>query len=131
MSLERKNPAGVAPPLGPYTHVTVVPAGSELLVFAGQVGMDREGRLPTEPEEQLRNALANVAALLASEGLGPQDLVKVNLWLSERMDRDRLLAIWHDFRGGAEPPPTTLVYVAGLVRPEYYVEVEAWAARRK
>ena len=129
MSITRTNPSSVAPPTGPYTHLAVVPANCDLLVLAGQVGVDAQGTLPQDIEAQLRNALANATAILSSEGAGPKDILKVNLWLVQPVERERFLTIWADFHGGEPPPPATFAYVTGLVRPEYLVEVEVWAAR--
>lgn len=36
--IQRYNPSVITPPIGPYTHVTKVARGAELLVFSGQVG---------------------------------------------------------------------------------------------
>ena len=128
MSIRKANPPEVAPPVGDYCHLAVVPAGSDLLVLAGQVGVDRSGALPAEVDAQLRNALANALAILSSEGLGPDAVIKVNLWLVGKLDRQDFLRVWQGFHQGS-PPPTTYAYVAGLARPEFQVEVEVWAAR--
>ena len=127
-SLQRLNPPGVAPPAGAYTHLAIVPPGSELLVLAGQVGVDASGALAPDVEGQLRNALANARAILRSAGAGPAQVIKVNLWLTRPLPRERFQSLWGEFHGGA-PPPTTLAYVSQLARPEYFVEVEVWAAR--
>ena len=111
MSIRKANPPGVAPPVGDCSHLAVVPAGSDLLVLAGQVGVDPSGALPAEVDAQLRDAV-----------------IKVNIWLADKLDRQDFLRIWQDFHQGS-PPPTTLAYVAGLARPEFLVEVEVWAAR--
>ncbi len=128
MKIERKNPTDVAPPIGAYSHTTVVPAGSELIVFAGQIGNDATGALPDDTLEQVKNALANVRALLAAEGLDTSHVIKVNFWLTEQVDRTAFNEAWQAFHEGS-PPSTTAAYVAALARPEIRVEVEAWAAR--
>lgn len=125
-----RNPPEVAPPVGAYSHMAVVPAGSELIVLAGQVGNAKDGSLPSEPEEQFRGALRNVAALLASEGLTPRDLVKLNLYLVRPLDPERARAIRAEVLGDARPP-STLIYVVRLARPEYLVEIDGMAVRAK
>ncbi|TGV06119.1 RidA family protein, partial [Mesorhizobium sp. M00.F.Ca.ET.186.01.1.1] len=57
MTIIRKNPETVAPPVGSYAHLTILPRDAELLVLSGQVGMDPSGNLPDEVEQQLRLAL--------------------------------------------------------------------------
>jgi uncharacterized protein (TIGR02246 family) len=124
----RKNPAGVAAPVGAYSHVAVAKGGAELIVLAGQVGLSPEGELPPTVEEQCANALANVRRLLESEGIGPENVVKANIWLAAPIDRARFSELWGEFIDG-HPPPTMLAHVARLARPEYLVEVEVWAVR--
>jgi enamine deaminase RidA (YjgF/YER057c/UK114 family) len=128
MKVTRKNPAVVAPPIGAYTHLTVVPRGAELLVLSGQVGTDAEGNLPSDVEGQLRNALHNVLRILNSEGVTAEDVIKINIWLTEPIKREAFVEIWSQFHGG-NPPATTMGYVTALAQPALKVEVEAWAAR--
>jgi len=78
MKVTRKNPGNVAPPIGAYTHLSIVPRGADLLVLSGQVGTDAEGNLPPDVELQFRNALNNVLRILNSEG---DDACFPLLWL--------------------------------------------------
>ncbi|MFD3448931.1 RidA family protein [Microbacteriaceae bacterium 4G12] len=128
MKVVRNNPTNVAPPIGSYTHLSVVPKGADLLVLSGQVGTDASGNLPFEVEEQLRNALHNVLRILKSEGVDSEGIIKINIWLTESIARDRFLELWNEFHGGT-PPATTMGYVSALAQPSLKVEVEAWAAR--
>jgi ribosomal-protein-alanine N-acetyltransferase len=128
MTIEKKNPPTVAPPVGRYRHLAVVPAGSDLLVVAGQLGLDRDGHLPATVEAQFENALANIAAILESEGVGVEAVFKVNIWLAQEIDMERYVAAWRAFHHD-DPPATMFAHVARLIRPEYLCEVEAWAAR--
>jgi ribosomal-protein-alanine N-acetyltransferase len=124
----RKNPDNVAPPIGAYTHLSIIPRGSELLVLSGQVGTDLDGNIPADVAEQLRNALHNVTRILSSEGVPSEGIIKINIWLTESIDREQFQALWNEFHGG-NPPATTLAYVSSLAQPHIKVEVEAWAAR--
>ncbi|WDV93645.1 RidA family protein [Brevibacillus parabrevis] len=128
MTIIRKNPETVAPPVGSYTHLTILPRDAELLVLSGQVGMDPSGNLPNEVEQQLRLALQNVALILQSEGVSLDGIVKINIWMTEKLERTSFQAIWAEFHGG-NPPSTTVAYVSALAQPALKVEVEAWAAR--
>jgi hypothetical protein len=42
MKVTRKNPRNVSPPIGLYTHLSIVPRGADLLVLSGSVGTDAE-----------------------------------------------------------------------------------------
>jgi enamine deaminase RidA (YjgF/YER057c/UK114 family) len=128
LNVIRKNPETVSPPIGAYTHLSIIPRGADLLVLSGQVGTDLHGNIPVEVEEQLRNALHNVTRILRSEGVTSEGILKINIWLTESIDRDQFLTMWNEFHGGT-PPATTLAYVSALAQPAIKVEVEAWAAR--
>ena len=122
------NPENVPPPIAAYSHLAVIPSGTELLVIAGQVGMDLSRTVPEEPEKQYELALRNIVGILDSQGLTPASLVKLNIFLVDRLDPERAKKIRADLLGDSLPP-TTLVYVAGLARPELKVEIEGMAAR--
>jgi 2-iminobutanoate/2-iminopropanoate deaminase len=121
-----QNPDGVAPPIGAYSHVALVPPGRGLIVLAGQIGNAPDGKLADTADAQFEAALRNVATLLASQGASPRDLVKLTIYLVQPLDRARAAAARKAILGDAVPP-STLVYVVRLARPEILVEVEATA----
>lgn len=125
--IERCNPPVIAPPLGPYTHVTKVPHGAALLVFSGQVGTDPEGKLPDDMKQQVEHTLANIQRLLEAESLTADHIVKINIWAVEEVDWSHFHEVWAKFHGG-RPPAMTMAYVPGLAMPELKVEIEVWAA---
>lgn len=121
-----QNPPGVAPPIGAYSHVAIVPPGRGLIVLAGQIGNAPDGKLADTVDAQFEAALRNVATLLASQGATPRDLVKLTIYLVQPLDPNRARAARAALLDGAAPP-STLVYVSRLARPEILVEVEATA----
>ncbi|USG65965.1 RidA family protein [Brevibacillus ruminantium] len=129
MNIIRKNPDTVAPPIGSYSHLSILPRDAELLVLSGQVGADLNGEIPDSVEDQFRNALQNITRILSSEGVTADGIFKINIWFTESLDRDQFVSIWNEFHGG-NPPATTLAYVSALAQPSLKVEVEAWAARK-
>lgn len=126
--VQRYNPSVIAPPIGPYTHVTKVPKGAELLVFSGQVGTDREGELPDDMKQQVENTLGNIQRLLAAEALSADHIVKINIWAAREMDWDHFHQVWAKFHGGTAPA-MTMAYVPALAMPSIQVEIEVWAAK--
>lgn len=128
MEIKKRNPENVAPPIAQYHHMTVIPRQAELVVLSGQIGNDKEGILPIDIEDQFCNALDNITAILYSEGIDTSNIFKINIWLTENIDRDLYTRKWSEFHNQS-PPATTLAYVSALARPEIKVEVEAWAAR--
>ena len=78
--------------------------------------------------EQAERAFRNIATILAAEGLTPADIVRLQVFLTDRADREAAGQARAKVFGDAKPPSTLLV-VAGLATPEFLIEVEAMAAR--
>lgn len=128
-------PAGVAAPIGLYSHCSQVTTGSELYFVAGQVAVGTDGQIVGEDdfEAQVRQAFGNVRAVLAAVGLDLGHVAKFTTYLSSAdlvgpfyEAREKLFTEWYPAGGY---PPNTLLVVARLVRPEFKVEIEAVAAR--
>ncbi len=122
----------LGPPLGMYSHGMVAPGG-EIVVVAGQVGMDRAGRLigPGDVAAQTTQAFENVRAVLEAAGSAMNRIVRLQTFLTHAADiegfmRARREAFPRYFPDGVYPPNTLLV-VSRLVQPELLVEIEAMA----
>lgn len=119
----------MSPPIGPYTPI--VRAG-EWLVCSGQLGLRSEdGGSPALVEggvvAQLRQALANLADLLRSEGAGLEDVTKVTVFLTDMAEYAAVNEAYTD-AFGHHRPARSVVAVAGLPMGAL-AEVEAWAHR--
>ncbi|WCR28131.1 GNAT family N-acetyltransferase [Paenibacillus thiaminolyticus] len=126
--VQRSNPTTVAAPIGPYSHLTVVPKGAELLVLSGQVGTDMNGDMPSDLNGQLSNTLQNILRILKGEAVSADNIIKINILATEEMDWDYFDEVWEKFHGGIAPS-MTMSYVPALGLPSLKVEIEAWAAR--
>lgn len=126
---EMSNPGSVHTPLGAYSHTAKVPAGSEWLVVAGQVGIDAGGNLASGAREQAAQAFRNVVECLAANGMDRGDLVKFQVFLTDPRFIEDYRAARRDVIGDEHRPPSTLLIVQGLATPEIVVEIEAFAAK--
>lgn len=126
--VQRKNPMNIAPPIGPYTHLTTVPKEADLLVLSGQVGTDIDGDLPSEMNKQINNTLQNIKRVLDEESVSVDNVIKINIWATEEMDWEYFHEVWNKFHGGT-PPAMTMSYVPSLAVSSLKVEIEAWAAK--
>ncbi|MBS1838244.1 MAG: RidA family protein [Actinobacteria bacterium] len=102
-----------------------VPArrAGDWLVLSGQIGLGPDG-MADGFEGQLRQTLANLDALLASEGARADQVTKVTVFLADMADYPRLNEVYTEYF--ADPRPArTCVAVAGLPLGAL-VEVEAW-----
>jgi enamine deaminase RidA (YjgF/YER057c/UK114 family) len=122
----------LGPTLGMYSHGMVVPGG-EIVVVAGQVGMDRAGRLigPGDVAAQTTQAFENVRAVLEAAGSAMNRIVRFQTFLTHAADIDGFMRARREvfpryFPDGVYPPNTLLV-VSRLVQPELLVEIEAMA----
>lgn len=122
------NPEGVHVPPSRYSHAALVEGAARRLVVSGQVGIGPDGAFAEGGEAQIDQALANLGAVLRAHRMGPRDVVKVTVFLTER----GLLGPWRAkrdaFFAGGHAPASTLLFVAGLADPRFVVEVEAEAA---
>ena len=124
----------LGPALGMYSHGMTAPAG-EIVVVAGQVGVNRAGKVvgPGDVGAQTKQALDNVGAVLRAAGCGMGDVIRFQPFLTHAADIEGFMQARHEvfprhFPGGAYPPNTLLI-VSRLVKPELLVEIEAMAVR--
>jgi enamine deaminase RidA (YjgF/YER057c/UK114 family) len=119
-------PAGLAPGNG-YSHVVI--AEGRLIAISGQVAVDADGNVvgAGDPAVQAEQVFANLQRCLEEASAGFADVVKFTFFVTDldvmpalRAARDRYLA-------PGRLPACSAVQVAGLVRPELLIEVEAFA----
>ncbi|GIU86182.1 MAG: reactive intermediate/imine deaminase [Acidimicrobiia bacterium] len=117
-------PTPNAPPVaGPYSPA--VRAG-EWLVLAGQVGFDpASGRLAEGVEAQARQALANLAAVLADCGASLADVAKTTVFVTDLADFATVNAVYAEAFGDHRPARSTIQ--AAALPAGALVEIEAWA----
>ena len=123
------NPKTVHPPIGAYSHSVKVPGGSDLMVVAGQVGMDAKGKLQPGMRKQAEQAFRNVLACLKENGMRKGDLVRLQVFLTDPRHIADYRAARNKVIGAAVQPASTLLIVNGLASPDMLIEVEAMAAR--
>ena len=111
-------------PVSHYCHV--VRAGDHAWI-SGMVGVGPDGDIPDSVTEQFRIALDAVdTALRAAGGTGPENIVKVTIYLTDVTDREKINPIRQAYFG-EHRPASTLVEVSALVAPAMKVEIEAVA----
>ena len=125
------NPEGLhdPAPFG-YGHTATIPAGTELVLVAGQYGSNPDGTV-VSPDfaEQVQRAFHNLGVALAAHGLDLSHVVQLRTYVVD-LDVAKLGAIGQAVGVGAATPPTqTVIGVAGLAMPDILFEVEAVAAR--
>ncbi len=113
-----------------FTQGLMVEGVRDWFVLSGQIGLKPDGSLAgRDTESQIRQAFANIAALLADAGLGLDDLVFLRFYLTDPADIPTMRTTRNDFLGSRKVPSTLLV-ISALANPDWTVEIEAVAARR-
>lgn len=115
-------------PVGKYSHVTIIPKNSDLYTFSGQIGVDKDGNIPENLNEQVHHTFRNIQQVLESQNLTADDVIKVNIWATEEIDWDFLYAEW-EILFGQTYPSMTIGYVKALGLPEIKIEIEIWGAK--
>ena len=126
MPVTFSNPAGVHAPGSRYSHAALVEGPGRRLVISGQIGVQPDGSIANGGEAQIAQAVANLGAVLAAHGMGPANIVKLGVFLTERA----LIPVWRAEREkflGTLAPASTLLVVAGLADPRFLFEIEAEA----
>jgi 2-iminobutanoate/2-iminopropanoate deaminase len=122
------NPSNIAPPFkNRYNHGIEVSAGSRMLFTAGTVGVKPDGEVPLDFAAQVETVMQSLTEILRSAGMGWDDVVKLNGYLTPQGDIAKFAEIRAKYL--TQKPAMTVVYVPGLVDPRWMVEVEVVAAR--
>jgi len=111
---------------GIYSHGVESAPGLRTLHVSGQIGIAPDGTLAPDFRGQCLQSLRNVEAVLADAGMRFSDIVKMSFYLVRREDLAALVEVRKSLLDGVRPAVTTL-FVAGLVAPEWLVEIEAIA----
>ena len=124
----RRNPKGVAPPGGPYSHSVEAPAGARMLYISGEIGFLPDGTLAEGIEAQAEAVWRNLETILADADMGIGDLIKITTYLTRPEDLGPAAAARARHLGDARPASATVI-VARLVDPAMLIEIEAVAAK--
>ncbi|WP_135822117.1 Rid family detoxifying hydrolase [Halostella litorea] len=111
--------------VGAYSQATT---NGDVVFTAGQLPMTPDGELlDDEPiAAQAEQALSNVEGVLAAEGLGMSDVLKVTVFMDDIDDFDEMNETYAGFFDD-EPPARSAVEVASLPK-DAGLEIEAIAA---
>ncbi len=106
-----------------------VKARGSTVFVRGQVGQDLETAASVggdDPAEQADQAMKNVKMLLEEAGASLDHICRIQVYLVRREDRDAVYRTIGKWLKGVHPVSTGL-FVAGLARPEWLMEIEVTA----
>jgi enamine deaminase RidA (YjgF/YER057c/UK114 family) len=120
-------PAGWPQPKG---YANGMLARGEMVFVGGMIGADSAGRVAQGFVAQMKQALANIAAVLAEAGAGPQHIVRLTWYVRDMneylADLSALGAAYREVMG-RHFPAMAVVEVTRLVEPLARLEIEATA----
>lgn len=121
----------------PIAASVSIPAGPRTVHVSGTVPDPQPDGKWGDTTTQTRSVLTKIEAALKAEGLTLGDVVKMQVFLvapqgQARMDFAGMMTAYREFFGtAAQPnkPARSTMQVAGLVNPEWLVEIEVTAAK--
>lgn len=121
-------PAGWARPKG---YANGVAARGTVVSVAGMIGWDAEERFASDRvADQARQALANVVAVLAEAGAGPQHIVRMTWYVTDKreyLEQSREIGVAYRELIGDFGVAMTAVQVSALIEDRAKVEIEVTA----
>ncbi|MFC8089247.1 RidA family protein [Streptomyces sp. NPDC057301] len=119
-------PDGVAP-AAQYTHVVL--GTGRFVAVSGQLALDEDGKLVGEgdPAAQARQVFENLRRCLTAAGATFDDVIKLTYFVTDVAHMPALRTARAEHIPDDRLPAASAVQVAGLVRPEFLMEVEAFA----
>src|SRR6476646_10574755 len=122
-------PAEWSKPRG-FSHGVEVDGAGKWIVLAGQTGGDEKGDYAPDMAAQVGTALKRIIKLLGEAGAGPEHIVRLTWYLTSRSEYEAagpgIGAAWKETLG-RNFPPSTLLYIDGLVDIRAKVEIEVTA----
>ncbi len=114
----------------PKGYANGVLARGETVFVGGMIGADHAGRLAEGFIAQMKQALANIVAVLAEAGASPEHIVRLTWYVRDMneylADLPALGAAYREVMG-RHFPPMAVVEITRLVEPLARLEIEATA----
>jgi len=115
----------------PKGYANGVAATGRQVFIAGMIGWDGQGQFHTDDlAGQVRQALANVVAVLAEAGAKPEHIVRMTWYVTDKREYlanvREIGAIWRELFG-THYPAMAVVQVTALMEDEAKVEIETTA----
>ena len=112
--------------IGPYSQATDL---GSLVITSGQLPIDpATGAFPEGVQEQTKQSLANVKAILEAAGLTMDSVVKTTVFLSDMNNFGAMNGVYAEFFTEGKYPARSAVEVARLPK-DALVEIEVIACK--
>jgi len=120
------NPDALQTPPG-YTHVVEATAPARLVYIAGQLGVDRDGKISSDFRLQAVQTFENLKHALAAVGGRFHHVVKLNNYLVDVKYLPIFRQVRDSYLSDRNRPASTTIAISGLAREGALLEIEAVA----
>ena len=120
------NPETMFVPPG-YTQVVENTGPGRIVYIAGQLGIDKNGRLPGDFRAQARQVYENLKNALDSVGGRMEHIVKLNNYLLDLTHLQLIREVRAGYLNSDAPPASTTLQVSGFALVGALLEIEAVA----
>jgi enamine deaminase RidA (YjgF/YER057c/UK114 family) len=120
------NPESLGKPPG-YTHVVEATAPARIVYIAGQLGVDRDGKISSDFRLQAVQTFENLKNALAAVGGQFQHVVKLNNYFVDIKYLPIFRQVRDSYLADKDRPASTTIAISGLAREGALLEVEAVA----
>jgi 2-iminobutanoate/2-iminopropanoate deaminase len=120
------NPEALGKPPG-YTHVVEATAPARIVYIAGQLGVDRDGKISSDFRLQAVQTFENLKNALAAVGGQFQHVVKLNNYFVDMKYLPIFRQVRDSYLGDKDRPASTTLAISGLAREGALLEIEAVA----
>ncbi len=115
----------------PRGYSNGIAAEGRLVFVAGQIGWDESQVFRSDDlVEQVRQALKNTLAVLAEAGAGPEQVVRMTWYITDKrdyLDRSKEIGAVYRTLMGQHYPAMAVVEVSALMEDQAKVEIETTA----
>lgn len=123
MIQEKIAPASIPAAIGPYSPGL---SFGDFVLISGQLPVNgATGEMPATIEEQTRQSLENLKAILADRGLEMRHVVKTTVFLADMNDFAAMNGVYAEYF--SEPYPTRSAVQVARLPKDAKVEIEAFA----
>ena len=120
------NPEALGKPPG-YTHVVEATAPARIVYIAGQLGVDRDGKISSDFRLQAVQTFENLKNALAAVGGQFQHVVKLNNYFVDMKYLPIFRQVRDSYLADKDRPASTTLAISGLAREGALLEIEAVA----
>ena len=96
-------------------------------LYISGMGEDANGKIPSDFEAEAKQALDNIGAILKAGGMSPDDVVSVQVYLTDGAMFERMNAVYRSYF--KDPRPTRATVVVAKLVGQGQIEITATARK--